>query len=88
MKNEEDVMLIAGKRNGQEGVLYWKINIDDEGTINDYAIVENMSGFDLVKIVGFLGTKKGLVSQFSHTKYENMKSVKMVIPKEKLKIEL
>lgn len=56
--------LIIGKLNNNNGLYYWKIeediinkfNLDESKNFNNlvgnYAIVENMNDFDLVKIVG------------------------------------
>ena len=42
--------------------------------IGDYAIVENMNGYDLVKVIGIVKTTKKDTGKFSNTKYENMKN--------------
>lgn len=71
MNEEEAVYLIAGLINATNRVLWWK----DEKyiSVGNYAIVENINGYDLVKVVGRLATTKKEVSRFSNTKYENMK---------------
>ena len=69
-KNEE-VYLIAGVINTTGKVLYWR---DEKYMyVGNYAIVENISGYDLVKIIGRVKTTKKEASKFSNTKYENMK---------------
>ncbi len=67
----EKVYLIAGIINATGKTLFWK----DEKymSVGNYAIVENMNGYDLVKIVGRIETTKNEASKFSNTKYENMK---------------
>ncbi len=71
MENNERVYLIAGIINATGKVLYWK----DENYIfvGNYAIVENVNGYDLVKVVGRVETTKENVCKFSNTKYKNMK---------------
>ena len=69
-KNEE-IYLIAGMINTTGKVLYWR---DEKYMyVGNYAIVENISGYDLVKIIGRVKTTKKEASKFSNTKYENMK---------------
>lgn len=70
-EKDEKVYLVAGVINATGKTFYWK----DEKYINigNYAIVENMNGFDLVKIIGRVETTKANASKFSNTKYENMK---------------
>lgn len=77
-KVEEKVYLVAGTINATQKTLYWK----DEKymRIGNYAIVENINGFDLVKIVGRVETTRANVSKFSNTKYENMKKTIQEIP--------
>ena len=71
-KNEK-VYLIAGIVNATGKVFYW---IDELFVyIGNYAIVENMDGYDLVKVIGRIETSKKDASKFSNTKYENMKKV-------------
>lgn len=66
------VVLIAGRTNGGVEILYWKCF--ESPTIGNYAIVENMDGFDLIKIAGVVYTTEEMASYFSKTKYCNMKS--------------
>lgn len=77
-KVEEKVCLVAGTINATQKTLYWK----DEKymRVGNYAIVENINGFDLVKIVGKVETTKANVSKFSNTKYENMKKTIQEMP--------
>lgn len=68
---EQQIYLIAGIINATGQVLYWKDTkyID----VGDYALVENMNGYDLIKVIGRIRTTKKEASKFSKTKYENMK---------------
>ncbi len=70
---KETVILIAGVINATGKLLYWR----SDGIINigDYAIVENMNGYDLIKVIGIIETTKENASRFSNTKYSNMKKV-------------
>ena len=84
---KDDVILMACKINATGKVLFWKIEKEQVAEIGDYAIVENIEGYDLVQIMGYVLTKRELTRYISNTKYENMKEVKMTIKKEKLKKE-
>lgn len=85
----EDVCLMAGKLNTSQMVRYWKVEKEIVIDIarGDYAIVENQNGFDLVEIIGIINVDRKNVHLISNTKYENMKKIKMIIEKEKLKPE-
>ena len=80
LAKDDIVTLIAGTINATGKTLYWKS--DREVSIGDYAVVENMSGYDLIKVVGIVMTTKSNASKFSNTKYENMKNVIQVMQKE------
>ena len=80
---EERVSLIAGVINATEKMLFWK-NEANIG-IGDYAVVENMNGYDLVKVVGIVTTTKAEVSKFSNTKYNNMEKAVLGIEESALK---
>ena len=77
---KEQVILIAGMINATGRTLYWKS--DREISIGDYAIVENMNGYDLIKVRGILYTTKANANKFSNIKYENMKNIIKGIQKE------
>ena len=80
---DEKVDLIAGRLNNRNGeTLYWKLEKMMSCKLGDFAVVAN--GYDLVEICGFITTTKSKASYFSRTKYENMKSVIMIIEKEQL----
>lgn len=68
---EKKVYLVAGIINATGKMLYWK---DENYTrIGNYTIVENMNGYDLIKVIGKVETTKSNASKFSNTKYEDMK---------------
>lgn len=75
----EKVNLIAGTINATGKTLFWKG--EKYMSIGNYAIVENMNGYDLVKIVGKIETTKKEASKFSNTKYENMKKTMCEVSK-------
>lgn len=82
---DEVVNLIAGRLNNRNGeTLYWKLEKMMSCKLGDFAVVENANGYDLVEICGFITTTRTKASYFSRTKYENMKSVMMIIEKEQL----
>ena len=71
-QTDNQVLLIAGILNATGKLLYWRVdNISLE--VGDYAVVENMSGHDLVKVAGIICTEKKLVRKFSNVEYESMK---------------
>ena len=81
----ETVDLIAGRLNNRNGeTLYWKLEKMMSCKLGDFAVVENANGYDLVEICWFITTTRSKASYFSKTKYENMKSVIMIIEKEQL----
>lgn len=77
---EETVILIAGVINATGKTLYWRS--DRIISIGDYAVVENMNGYDLIKVIGTTETTKEYASKFSNTKYSNMKKVVQGMQKE------
>ena len=79
------VTLIAGVINATGKLLFWKDDCDMQ--IGDYAVVENMNGYDLVKVVGTILTTEKDASKFSNTKYENMKKTICPILKEDIEIK-
>lgn len=50
------IKYIAGRLNSCNTTYYWEIDEDEDFEIGDYAIVENMNDFDLIKIVGVVET--------------------------------
>ena len=71
--NKEDkVFLIAGILNATGKLLHWRAD-DISLKVGDYAVVENMSGYDLVKVAGIIFTEKKLARKFSNVDYEKMK---------------
>lgn len=85
-KKNGRVYLVAGVLNGTTQVLYWKCDISLIYNLGDYAIVENKQGYDLIKIVGSVETEKNKVKLFSHTKYEDMKSIVSIVDKEDMEV--
>lgn len=81
-ENEEDaiVTLVAGVINATGKTLFWKD--DCETQVGDYAVVENMNGYDLVRVIGSVLTTEKETSKFSNTGYENMKKTIYPISKE------
>ena len=86
-KKNGRVYLVAGVLNGTTQVLYWKCDISLIYNLGDYAIVENKQGYDLIKIVGAVETEKNKVKLFSHTKYEDMKSIVSIVNKEDMEVQ-
>lgn len=92
--------LIIGKLNNANGLYYWKIednivakfNLDNAKNFNNlvgnYAIVENMSDFDLVKIVGVVETipeyEKVLNNKTINKKVVNVIGSEMLRPTDKI----
>ena len=88
--------LIIGKLNNNNGLYYWKIEEDAitkfnlekdkyfKNLVGNYAIVENMSDFDLVKIVGVVETipeyEKVLNSKTINKKVVNIVGSEMLRP--------
>lgn len=88
--------LIIGKSNNNNGLYYWKIEEDVitkfnlekdkyfKNLVGNYAIVENMSDFDLVKIVGVVETipeyEKVLNSKTINKKVVNIVGSEMLRP--------
>lgn len=79
-ENNEKVYLIAGVINTTGKMLFWKD--DCEMQLGDYAVVENVNGYDLVKVIGIILTTEKQASNFSNTRYENMKKTIYPISKE------
>lgn len=70
-KENQKVSLVAGVINATGKMFYWKDELGLE--IGAYAIVQNMNGYDLIKVIGRVSTTKTNVSKFSNTKYGDMK---------------
>lgn len=79
-KKEERIILIAGVINATGKLLYWRS--DRRISIGDYAIVENMNGYDLIKVIGVIETIEENAKKFSNTNYINMKKVIQGMQKE------
>ncbi len=86
MENNKNVTLIAGVINATGKNLFWKNEKRLDIDIGDYAVVENMKGYDLIKVIGKVETTESNASKFSNTKYSDMKQVTRVLVKELIKI--
>lgn len=85
-----NLYLIAGVINSVPNTVYfWLGNKNmDSFKIGDYAIVENLSSYDLVKIAGIVWTNEDNLKSITKVKdLEKMKKVIKYIPKEELENE-
>ena len=87
MKN---LYLIAGVINSMPNAVYfWLGNKNmDSFKIGDYAIVENLSSYDLVKIAGIVFTNEDNLKTITKNNLAKMKRVIKYIPKEELENEV
>jgi len=86
MEKDKNVTLIAGVINATGKNLFWKNENGLDINIGDYAIVKNMNGYDLIKVIGKIETTEANASKFSNTKYGNMKKVTKVLVKELIEV--
>ena len=71
---------ILGKfNNNQYFVNYWKIEEVRNEDIGNYAVVENIDGYDLVKIIGIVEIDESQVKYV--TGNHDLKKVKIIISK-------
>ena len=87
METEETTqILIAGTLNATNKMYFWKNHSGFWSTTNagDYAIVENLNGYDLIKIAGIVVTTREDASKFANTSFEKMKKVITIISKEEI----
>lgn len=87
MKN---LYLIAGVINSMPNIVYFWLgdkNIDSF-KIGDYAIVENLNSYDLVKIAGIVWTNEENLKSITKKDLAKMKKVIKYIPKEELENEV
>lgn len=87
MKN---LYLIAGVINSMPNMVYFWLgdkNIDSF-KIGDYAIVENLNSYDLVKIAGIVWTNEENLKSITKKDLAKMKKVIKYIPKEELENEV
>lgn len=83
---DEYKIIIIGKLNQNEKCNYWLCELElKEDDIGDYAIVENKTDYDIVKIIGITKTKKEFLKNMSYG--EPYKKVIKIIKKEYLKEE-
>lgn len=86
MKN---LYLIAGVINSMPNMVYFWLgdkNIDSF-KIGDYAIVENLNSYDLVKIAGIVWTNEENLKSITKKDLAKMKKVIKYIPREELENE-
>ena len=78
-------MIIAGKHNGTGTVYFWRMSETTIGKdtveVGDYAVVENKTDYDMVKVIGILDTKEKYVRFFGVPSGNVKRSVIMVIPR-------
>ena len=87
MKN---LYLIAGVINSMPNMVYFWLgdkNIDSF-KIGDYAIVENLNSYDLVKIAGIVWTNEDNLKTITKNNLAKMKRVIKYIPKDELENEV
>lgn len=69
-----DKRLICGKLQGNNVLRFWKVEDENIDThIGNYAIVENMDSYALVKILGLVITSEQEALSISNTDYKRMK---------------
>lgn len=64
-KQEDKIKIIAGKLNGNATIRHWNVPGNMAVHVGDYAVVENMEGYDLVRVVGITETKKEYTPYFT-----------------------
>ena len=87
--NMMNIYLIAGVINAVQNQCYFWLGTKstDCFKINDYAIVENKQGYDLVKIVGIVWTDEANLKAISKNSLKKMKKVIRYIPREEIENE-
>lgn len=87
--NMMNIYLIAGVINAVQNQCYFWLGTKstDCFKINDYAIVENKQGYDLVKIVGIVWTDEANLKTISKNSLKKMKKVIRYIPREEIENE-
>ena len=84
-----NLYLIAGVINSMPNMVYFWLgdkNIDSF-KIGDYAIVENLNSYDLVKIAGIVWTNEENLKSITKKDLAKMKKVIKYIPREELENE-
>ena len=76
---EPNIKLIAGKINNCSTIYYWLIDEELDFEIGDYAIVENINDYDLIKIVGIVETQEKYLKHITNVNKNKMKKVAKVI---------
>lgn len=85
-----NLYLIVGVINSMPNTVYfWLGNKGvDSFKIGDYAIVENLNSYDLVKIAGIVWTNEENLKSITKKDLAKMKKVIKYIPKEELENEV
>lgn len=85
-----NLYLIVGVINSMPNMVYfWLGNKNiDSFKIGDYAIVENLNSYDLVKIAGIVWTNEDNLKSITKKDLAKMKKVIKYIPKEELENEV
>lgn len=83
----EKVKLILGTINSTGKVFFWKNEKSDYIDVDDYAIVENINGYDLIKVIGKVETTKKNIKKVTGKDYKNLKNVLLVIGEKIIKGE-
>lgn len=87
--NMMNIYLIAGVINAVQNQCYFWLGTKntERFKINDYAIVENKQGYDLVKIVGIVWTDEANLKAISKNSLKKMKKVIRYIAREEIENE-
>lgn len=85
-----NLYLIAGVINSMPNMVYFWLGDKNKDSfkIGDYAIVENLNSYDLVKIVGIVWTNEENLKSITKKDLAKMKKVIKYIPKEELENEV
>lgn len=75
--------LIIGKMNNCNVIYFWGISTLKNTKVGDYAIVENMSDYDLVKVIGLVETTEKYVKKI--TKCNEIKKVIKIIDRKEIR---
>ena len=85
-----NLYLIAGVINSMPNMVYFWLGDKNKDSfkIGDYAIVENLNSYDLVKIAGIVWTNEENLKSITKKDLAKMKKVIKYIPKEELENEV
>lgn len=79
----ERIKYIAGRLNNCNATYFWNIDSYMDFEIGDYAIVENMNDYDLIKIIGIIETTEKYAKYISNHKIN--KKVVSIIDREDIR---